>query len=159
MVILAFDTSGSRVMRRVACPAWCARGGPVKTRAIVSPANTSTVPWHRLQWHTAWVGWVEGQCPVAVPEVELVPRLLSRAPRRPRGVPYPTKHWGLKKTPALHSFLCCHLELGEWTKPKDSSSEHLQCPLSNTTYSITALTASTSVGGKTSVPKAPQGTP
>lgn len=73
--------------------------------------------------------------------------------------PLPPKHWGLKKTPALHSFLCCHLELGEWTKPKDSSSEHLQCPLSNTTYSITALTASTSVGGKTSVPKAPQGTP
>lgn len=34
MVILAFDTSGSRGMRRVACPAWCASDGPVKTGAL-----------------------------------------------------------------------------------------------------------------------------
>lgn len=35
---------------------------------------------------------------MALPEVELVPMLLSRAPRTPRGVPYPTKHRGLKNT-------------------------------------------------------------
>lgn len=34
MVILAFGTSGSRGVRSMACPAWCARGGPVKTRAL-----------------------------------------------------------------------------------------------------------------------------
>lgn len=88
---------------------------------------------------TAQVGWAGGQCPVALLEVELVPRLLSRAPRRPRGVPYPTKHWGLKNT-GTASFSV--------SKPKDSPSEHLQCPLSNTTYSITAQRASASVGAK-----------
>lgn len=64
-----------------------------QTKSTVSPANAATVP-----WHTAPVGLAGGQCPVAVPEVELVPRLPTRAPRRPRGVPYPTKDWRLRNT-------------------------------------------------------------
>lgn len=43
--------------------------------------------------------------------------------------------------------------------PRTLLQKHLLCPLSNTTYRITAQRASASVGGKTQVPKAPQGTP
>lgn len=83
--------SEDRGLPSMVCQRW-----PHQTESIVSPANTSTV--HRPQWHTARVGWAGGQSSVALTEVELVPRLLSRALRRPRGVPYPTKHWGLKNT-------------------------------------------------------------
>lgn len=88
MVILAFGTSGSRVVRSMACPAWCARGSSVK------PGVSSALP-TLPQCHGTLP---DGTQHVALPETELVPRLLSRAPRRPRGIPYPTKHWGLKNT-------------------------------------------------------------
>lgn len=88
MVTLAFGTSGSRVLRSTACPAWCARGSSVK------PGVSSALP-TLPQCHGTLP---DGTQHVALPEMELVPRLLSRAPRRPRGIPYPTKHWGLKNT-------------------------------------------------------------
>lgn len=43
--------------------------------------------------------------------------------------------------------------------PKTLLQMHLQCPLSNSTYSITAQRASASVRGKTQVPKVSQGSP
>lgn len=63
------------------------------------------------------------------------------------------------KTLGTEKHLCCipfcavtwSWETG--VNPKTLLQKHLQCPLSNTTYSITAQRASASVGGKTQVPK------
>lgn len=44
MVILAFGTSGSRGVRTVACPAWCARGGHIKLRALSALPTFRSAP-------------------------------------------------------------------------------------------------------------------
>lgn len=69
-------------------------------------------------WHAARMRQAEGRCSAALPEVASVPRLPRGSPSRPRGVPYPTKHRGLKNIPTACPSVLHQLELGPGVNPE-----------------------------------------